>query len=117
MDEMFLTGRPVRITMESQDGRVLSCQAVMSRMNVSSNLHPYHVFGDDMAERYIYDGMEWDIELRGVGGLPQPVDKFIIDTKKKATALEWKCDYCASVHPRKEIKCHECGASRSFVYG
>jgi len=38
------------------------------------------------------------------------------NVSKMKSASEWKCEFCGSVHPRKETGCHKCGAPRSFIY-
>ncbi len=108
--------RPMRATLETADGNVVTGMVYAANVNVRQDIRDVSIFGEGYTRR-LATGMSWDIELRGTGPITYEVAQLAIDTRKKMSAIEWKCDYCASVNPRAAVKCPGCGASRSFVYG
>lgn len=104
-------------TLEMPDGSMFRGKVYASNITIQ------HPVGEcttswDAERRYIALAMEWSMELLGTGepfwlSKPEALRK----VKAMQTALEWKCDYCASIHSSDATECGSCGAARSFLYG
>jgi hypothetical protein len=108
--------KPIRATLETADGGVITGMVYAAKVNVRQDIHDIMAFGD-VYPRQALGFMSWDIELKGTGPIEMSALRVAEDVRKKVSAIEWKCDYCGAIHPRREVKCCGCGASRSFVYG
>ncbi len=108
--------RPMRVKLETAGGNVITGMVYAANVNVKQDILDVTMCGDAHPQQ-VLGCTHWDIEFKGTGPMACGPEEFAIDMRKKMSAMEWKCDYCASVNPRAVVKCPGCGASRSFVYG
>ena len=108
--------RPLRITLETADGRILTGQAMVATFSTHSDYDPVHPWMGDYAT-YTFGKSHWEMTLAGIGPAKLQVGgDFSQEVKRARVANEWRCDYCGSIWERAVRKCVSCGASRSVLY-
>ena len=98
---MNSVGNKVVITVEMQDGIVYRVPAYSMSMTTSCD------YQDVVRGHFEFDTIE-------PGAWSSSDFKENVSILKSAS--EWKCEFCSSVHPRRETGCRKCGAPRSFIY-
>ncbi len=108
--------KPIRVTLETADGRVVTGQAIAAEFSMETEAYPMYVFGDTMP--FTYPGRtHWHIRLEGIGEAKMSLGTdYRQGVYRARSANEWQCDYCHTIWPRAKNKCASCGASRSFIY-
>ena len=108
-------GQDVIVTIEQPDGQVFRGKAQAVRIDMRHPLTGIDRVGDSFSA--INRIGSWEIELSGYGDLFWDIrENFAQRTRASRSAVEWRCDFCGSVHPRAATKCVQCGAARSFLY-
>ncbi len=108
--------KPLRITLETSDGRIITGQAIAAEFTVETSIQPMYVFGETTP--FSYPGRShWHIRLEGIGEAKMSIgEDYRQGVYRARSANEWQCDYCHTIWPRAKNKCASCGASRSFIY-
>jgi hypothetical protein len=106
-----------RVTLEYEDGRVLTGMVLVAELSVES---PAATIWEKGREAYsVTNARTWELYLQGIDApyLQMPRDEYRKQVVEPArTASEWKCDRCGAVWPRSENKCGACGFWRPFIY-
>lgn len=108
-------GQELLVTMELPDGTIFSGKAMCAEIRQAMGADRLYYSGEDA--QFVAGQREWTMELRGIGSMMfEDSGDFRHKVERKKSAIEWACDWCASINPRRATKCSSCGGARSFVY-